>query len=352
MERSGGERRRVKKVAVIRGDGIGPEVVSAAMQAIEATGTKAEFIFCDAGEEWWRKHGCGNSLIPQETWEILEEADACLKGPTTTPGGEGSPKSVAVSIRQHFDLFANVRPVKTYRNVRNPLGLSEYECVCVREATEGLYFGEEMKLSEDVFVAIRKITRRASARIAEFAFAEAERRGWNAVVVIHKSNILKRTCGVFVEEARSAQQRHPSVSLEEIHIDNIAQQLIKNPQRFNRKVLLSSNLFMDIISEECSALAGSIGLIPSANFGENYAMFEPAHGSAPKYAGRDVANPTAMILAGAWLLEYLGEAERASKIRNAVEQVISEGEKVTYDIGGSAKTSEMTAEIVKKIEAA
>jgi len=215
-----------------------------------------------------------------------------------------------------------------------------------------LYFGEEMKLSEDVFVAIRKITRRASARIAEFAFAEAEKRGWNAVVVIHKSNILKRTCGVFVEEARSAQQRHPSASLEEIHIDNIAQQLIKNPQRFNRKVLLSSNLFMDIISEECSALAGSIGLIPSGNFGENYAMFEPAHGSAPKYAGRNVANPTAMILAGAWLLEYLGEAERASKIRNAVEQVISEGEKVTYDIGGSAKTSEMTAEIVKKIEAA
>ena len=194
----------VKKVAVIRGDGIGPEVVSAAMQAIEATGTKVEFIFCEAGEEWWRKHGCGDSLIPQETWEILEEADACLKGPTTTPGGEGSPKSVAVSIRQHFDLFANVRPVKTYRNVRNPLGLSEYECVCVREATEGLYFGEEMKLSEDVFVAIRKITRRASARIAEFAFAEAEKRGWNAVVVIHKSNILKRTCGVFVEEARSA----------------------------------------------------------------------------------------------------------------------------------------------------
>ncbi|MCW7078624.1 MAG: isocitrate/isopropylmalate dehydrogenase family protein [Canidatus Methanoxibalbensis ujae] len=341
-----------KKVAVIRGDGIGPEVVDAAMRVIEAVGGAdyAEFIMCDAGEGWWRSQGCrGDSLIPHDTFEILEESDACLKGPTTTPGGEGSPRSVAVTIRQQFSLFANVRPIKTYKNVSNPLALSDFECLCVREATEGLYFGHELKLSDDVFIAIRKITMSASVKIAEFAFNEAEKRSWD-VVVIHKSNILKMTCGIFVKSAYEAQRNHPDVGLEEIHIDNIAQQLIKNPQRFNHKVLLSSNLFMDIISEECSALAGSIGLIPSANIGDNYAMFEPAHGSAPKYAGRDVANPTAMILASAWLLEYLGENEKASKIRNAVEAVISEGRKITYDIGGSAKTSEMTDEIIRKIE--
>jgi isocitrate dehydrogenase len=347
-----------KKVAIITGDGVGPELMGAAFKVLDVVDAKIERIRCEAGEEWWKERGQGKakgkslSLVPEETWEILEEADACLKGPTTTPGGERSPKSVAVSIRQHFDLYANVRPIKTFPNTRTPLGGIDF--LCVREATEGLYFGEEIKLSDDIFVAIRKISRSKCNKIAKYAFAEASKRNWNAVVAIHKSNILKKTCGVFLDEARKVNREYPEIRLEEYHIDNIAQQLIKNPQVFTKKVLLSTNLFMDIISEESSALVGSIGLIPSANMGDDYAMFEPAHGSSPKYSGLDKVNPTATILAAAWLLEYLGEGEKASQIRNATAAVISaastsEGKEVTYDLGGKAKLSEMTDAIVKRI---
>ncbi|HEX58643.1 MAG TPA: isocitrate/isopropylmalate dehydrogenase family protein [Methanomicrobia archaeon] len=337
----------MKKVAVIRGDGVGPEVVDAAFKVLGVVEPDVEWLFCDAGYDWWQEHG-GDSLIPEETWDVLEEADACLKGPTTTPGGEGSPKSVAVSIRQHFDLYANVRPIKTFEGTRRPLG--DVDFVCVREATEGLYFGVEIPVNDDIILALRKITRRQCHRIAKFAFEEARRRKFKAVVAIHKSNILKRTCGAFVEEARKVAEEYPEIELWEYHVDNIAQQLIKNPQIFNETVLLSTNLFMDIISEECSALVGSIGLIPSANIGDDYAMFEPAHGSAPKYAGLDKVNPTAMILASAWLLEYLGEVEKATVIRRAVEEVIAESKTVTYDLGGNAKLSEMADAVARRAE--
>lgn len=170
------------------------------------------------------------------------------------------------------------------------------------------------------------------------------------MVAIHKSNILKQTCGTFLEETEKVSKNYPGIELEEYHIDNIAQQLIKNPQIFNQKVLLSTNLFMDILSEECSALVGSIGLIYSANIGDNYAMFEPAHGSAPKYAGLDKVNPVATVLAGAWLLDYLGEKKNSEAIFEATEKVISEGKYLTYDLGGSAKSSKMVDEIIRKIK--
>ncbi len=220
----------------------------------------------------------------------------------------------------------------------------------MREGTEGLYFGKEVQLTDDVFIAIRRITRPACRKVARYAFDEAVRRGWRSVVAIHKSNILKQTCGTFLEETEKVGKDYPDVELEEYHIDNIAQQLIKNPQIFNNKVLLSTNLFMDILSEECSALVGSIGLIYSANIGDNYAMFEPAHGSAPKYAGLDKVNPVATVLAGAWLLDYLGEKENSRAIFEATEKVITEGKKVTYDMGGNAKSSEMVSAIIKKIK--
>jgi isocitrate dehydrogenase len=194
--------------------------------------------------------------------------------------------------------------------------------VCVREGTEGLYIGEEIQLTDDVSIAIRKITRTASRKIASYAFEEAKRRGYDAVVPIHKSNILKLTCGYFLEEVEKVGQSYPDIEIWPYHIDNIAQQLIKNPQIFNKKVLLSTNLFMDVISEECSALVGSIGLIYSANIGDSFAMFEPAHGSAPKYAGQDKVNPVATILAGAWMLDYLGEKEKSEAIFKATERVI------------------------------
>ena len=335
-----------KKAAVIKGDGVGPELVNNMLRVVQAAGTKIEFIMCEAGAEWWQEHG-GDSLIPDETWEVLSNTDAGFKGPTTTPGGAGSPKSVAVSIRQKFDLYANVRPIKSFPNTPKPLG--DVDFVCVREGTEGLYFGKEVQLTDDVFIAIRKITRPACQKVARYAFEEAVRRGWKSVVAIHKSNILKLTCGAFLEEVKKVSEHYPGIELEEYHIDNIAQQLIKNPQIFNQKILLSTNLFMDILSEECSALVGSIGLIYSANIGDDYAMFEPAHGSAPKYAGMDKVNPVATVLAGAWLLEHLGEHENSKAIFEATENVISEGKYVTYDLGGSARSSEMVEAIIRKI---
>lgn len=335
-----------KKAAVIKGDGVGPELVSSMLRVVEAAGTKIEFIMCEAGAQWWQEHG-GDSLIPDETWDVLGSTDAGFKGPTTTPGGAGSPKSVAVSIRQRFNLYANVRPIKSFPNTPKPLG--DVDFVCVREGTEGMYFGIEVQLTDDVFIAIRRITRPACQKVARYAFEEAARRGWKSVVAIHKSNILKLTCGAFLEEVTKVSKKYPGIELEEYHIDNIAQQLIKNPQRFNRKILLSTNLFMDILSEECSALVGSIGLIYSANIGDDYAMFEPAHGSAPKYAGQDKVNPVATVLAGAWLLDYLGEHENSKAIFEATENVISEGKYVTYDLGGSARSSEMVDAIIKKL---
>ncbi len=335
-----------KKVAVIKGDGVGPELTDLMMKTVTATGAKVDFIPCDAGAEWWEKHG-GNTLIPEKTWQTLSETDAGFKGPTTTPGGVGSPKSVAVSIRQKFDLYANVRPIKSYKGTPAPLG--EVDFVCVREGTEGLYIGEEIQLTDDVVIAIRKITRPSCKRVAKYAFEEANRRGWNSVVAIHKSNILKKTCGMFLEECEAVKKNYPGIELEEIHVDNIAQQLVKNPTIYNRKVLLSTNLFMDIISEECSSLVGSIGLICSANIGDKYAMFEPAHGSAPKYKGLDKVNPVATVLAGAWMLDYLGDKKRSADIFKATETVIAENKHVTYDLGGSAKSSEMVDAIVKHL---
>ncbi|WP_321420557.1 isocitrate/isopropylmalate dehydrogenase family protein [uncultured Methanomethylovorans sp.] len=333
-----------KTAAVIKGDGVGPELVDAMFKVMEAAGTNVEFVTCDAGSTWWEQHG-GNSLIPDETWDILDGSDACYKGPTTTPGIVGAPRSVAVSIRQKYDLYANVRPIKTFPNTPRPLG--DVDFVCVREGTEGLYIGEEVRLTDDVAIAIRKITRTASGKVARYAFEEAKRRNYDAVVPIHKSNILRRTCGLFLEEVNKAAANYPNIEVWEYHIDNIAQQLIKNPQIFNNKILLSTNLFMDVLSEECSALVGSIGLIYSANIGDNFAMFEPAHGSAPKYAGMDKVNPVATVLAGAWMLGYLGESEQSAAIFKATERVISEGKYLTYDLGGNAKLSEMTDAIAK-----
>ena len=333
-----------KTAAVIKGDGVGPELVDAMFKVTEAAGTDVEFITCDAGATWWEQHG-GNSLIPDETWEILDSSNACYKGPTTTPGIVGAPRSVAVSIRQKYDLYANVRPIKTFPNTSRPLG--DVDFVCVREGTEGLYVGEEIRLTDDVAIAIRKITRTASGKVARYAFEEAKRRNYDTVVAIHKSNILRRTCGLFLEEVNKAAEKYPGIEVWEYHIDNIAQQLIKNPQIFNNKILLSTNLFMDVLSEECSALVGSIGLIYSANIGDNFAMFEPAHGSAPKYAGLDKVNPVATVLAGAWMLGYLGESAQSAAIFRATERVISEGKYVTYDLGGNAKLSEMTNAIAK-----
>ena len=334
-----------KSVALIKGDGTGPELTDATLKVLRAVGTNIEFLSCDAGFEWWQTHG-GATLVPDESWKVIEAADACLKGPTTTPAGPNTPRSVAVSIRQRKGLYANIRPVKTFEGTKRPLG--DVELVCVREATEGLYSGLEHRLSNDVAIAFRKITREPSEKLAKRAFEEAKRRGWKRCYAITKQNILKETDGLFMDAARTAHENYPDISMEEYFIDNFAQQLIKNPQRFNQSIIFGTNLFMDIISEEISALVASIGCIYSANFGDDYAMFEPAHGSAPAYKGQDKVNPTATVLAGAWMLEYLGEKKNSEAIFKATREVIAEGKKVTYDLGGTARLSEMADAIAER----
>jgi isocitrate dehydrogenase (NAD+) len=334
-----------KSVALIKGDGTGPELTDATRKVLQAVGTSVEFLTCNAGFEWWQANG-GPTLVPDESWKIIEAADACLKGPTTTPAAPGTPRSVAVSIRQRKNLYANIRPVKTFDGTKRPLG--DVELVCVREATEGLYSGLEHRLSNDVAIAFRKITREPSEKLAQRAFEEAKRRGWKRCYAITKQNILKETDGLFMDAARAAHKNYPDLTMEEYFIDNFAQQLIKNPQRFNQSVIFGTNLFMDIISEEISALVASIGCIYSANFGDDYAMFEPAHGSAPAYRGQDKVNPTATVLAAAWMLEYLGEKRQSEAIFKATREVIAEGKKVTYDLGGSSRLSEMADAIAER----
>src|SRR5256714_8253864 len=325
-----------KTAAIIRGDGTGPELVEAMIKVLRACDTKIELIPCDAGSDLWQKVG-GSSYIPEGVWNLLEDSDACFKGPTTTIPDPNAPSSVAVSIRQKFELYANVRPIKTYKHNERQLGF-----ICVREATEGLYAGIEFKTSDDSAIAIRKITKKGCERVIRKGFEVANDAGFKKVFAITKRNILKETDGIFWAEVEKTQKEFKkNIEVEEYYVDNMTQQLVKNPERFNNSVLLSTNLFMDIISECASGNIGSIGNVYSANIGDKYAMFEPAHGSSPKYTGLDKVNPTAAILSGAWMVEYLGEPQIRDAVFAATEHVINEGKYVTYDIGGNASTSKM-----------
>jgi len=333
-----------KKVAVIKGDGTGPELVDAMINVLKKCNTQTELILCEAGSEQWKKHG-GDTYIPDSTTKIMEESDACFKGPTTTIPSPDAPRSVAVSTRQKFDLYANVRPIKTYDRLSPNKKL---DFVCFREATEGLYAGIEFSTSEDSAIAIRKTTRRGCRRIVNASFDYAKKHDMKKIVAITKRNILKKTDGIFWGEVESVANENPGFEIEEYYIDNMTQQLVKNPERFNNCVLVSTNLFMDIISECASGNIGSIGNVYSANIGDSYAMFEPAHGSAPKYKGMNKVNPTATILSGAWMAEYVGEPDIKTAIFEATDQVINEGKTVTYDLGGNAGTKEM-AEVIANL---
>lgn len=333
-----------KKAAIIKGDGTGPELVNAVLHVLRSCNSQTEMILCEAGSEQWEKHG-GATYIPDSTMKLLEESDACYKGPTTTIPRPNAPRSVAVTIRQKFELYSNIRPIKTYDRLSPNKKL---DFVCFREATEGLYSGIEFKISDDAAIAIRKTTRKGCQRIVRSSFAWAKKYGLKKIFAITKRNILKETDGIFWSEVEKAILENPGMEVEEYYIDNMTQQLVKNPERFNNSVLLSTNLFMDIISECASGNIGSIGNVYSANIGDKYAMFEPAHGSSPKYTGLDKVNPTAAILSGAWMVEYLGESQIRNAIFAATEQVINEGKYVTYDIGGNATTSKM-AEVIAQI---
>ncbi|CAD6368919.1 Isocitrate dehydrogenase (NAD(+)) [metagenome] len=332
-----------KKAAVMRGDGIGPEVVDSMLRVLKECNSQLEIILCDAGSEQWDKNGRKDkSYIPDATMKILEESDACFKGPTTTIPVPDAPRSVAVTLRQKFELYSNIRPTKTFDRLTPNKKL---DCVCFREATEGLYTGIEVKITDDAAIAIRKITRQGSRRFMNSAVNWAKKYNMKKMVAVTKRNILKQTDGIFWEEVQNA-IKGTDIVLSEIYIDNMAQQMVVAPEQFNGAVLVSTNLFMDIISELASGLVGSIGLIYSANMGDNFAMFEAAHGSAPQFAGQNKVNPTATVLSGAWMAEYLGEPEIRDAIFAATEQVINDGKSVTWDIGGSASTTQMTDAII------
>jgi isocitrate dehydrogenase (NAD+) len=331
-----------KSAVIIKGDGTGPELVNAMVHVLNECNSKIKLIQCDAGSEWWKKNG-GNSYISDEVWKLLEASDACFKGPTTTVPTSNAPKSVAVSIRQKFNLFANVRPIKTYKN-----SVHQLDFVCVREATEGLYTGIEFKIGDDAAIAVRKITRKSCEKVVRHGFNLAKELKFNKIYVITKRNILKETDGIFWNTVEKIQSEFNEIELEEYYIDNMTQQLVKNPERFNKSILLSTNLFMDIVSECASGHVGSIGNVYSGNYGDKYAMFEPAHGSAPKYAGDDKVNPVATILSGALMTKYLGENDICNAIFAATEGIINEGKYLTYDLGGSASLSEMANEIATR----
>ena len=337
---------RTYRIAVLPGDGIGPEVVGAAVGVLEAVkkvvgGLRLELIYGEAGYNCVEKYGTN---LPQKTVEILKGTHACLKGPMTTPEEPGAPPSVAVTLRKMFNLYANVRPCKSLPGVWSLK--PNVDLVIVRENTEGLYSGLEYEVSPGRGVALRVVTREASERVARLAFRLAERRR-RYVTCVHKRNILRITDGIFRDSVFRVAAEFPSVHVDEEHVDAMAMRLIKEPERFD--VIVTTNLFGDILSDEAAQIAGGIGLAAGANIGDSYGMFEPVHGSAPKHAGKNRANPIATILAAKMMLEWLGEYEAARRIETAVEKVLSEGKVKTYDLGGTATTSDMGDAVIEKI---
>jgi isopropylmalate/isohomocitrate dehydrogenase-like protein len=332
-------------IAVLKGDGIGPEVADAAVQVLQATqdaaSLKLNFIYGEAGYHCIPEYGTN---MPPETIAMLKKTDACLKGPMTTPEEPGAPVSAAVQIRKTFNLYANVRPCRTYPNVEalKP----DIDLVVVRENTEGMYSGIEYEVSPGVGVAMRIITQKASLQVAEYAFKLAEKRRKH-LTYVHKGNILRVTDGIFKDAVKTTATKHPTVIVDDIHIDAAAMHLIKKPETFD--VLVTTNLFGDVLSDEAAQVTGSLGLAAGANIGDSYGMFEPVHGSAPKYTGMNRVNPTATIMAAQMMLDYLGEKGAAARIEEAVLAVLREGKVRTADLGGSSTTSEMSGAIAAKI---
>jgi isopropylmalate/isohomocitrate dehydrogenase-like protein len=337
---------RTHRVAVLPGDGIGPEVTGIAVKVLEALQEsdrtyKLDLVWGEAGVNAISKHGTN---VPPQTIEMLKTTVACLKGPMTTPEEPGAPPSAALTIRRLFNLYANVRPCLSLPNV--PSLKPNIDLTIVRENTQGLYSNIEFEVSDGVGVAIRVITREASTRVARFAFKLADGRR-KQLAYVHKANILRLTDGIFNQAILDVSKEFPDVAVEGYHIDNMAMQLIKRPESFD--VIVTTNLFGDIISDEAAQLVGGLGIAAGANMGDNYAMFEPVHGSAPKYAGQDKVNPIATIFACKMLLEYIGEKDSAREMESATFEVLKEGKALTYDLGGKAKSSEMCEAILEKI---
>ncbi|MBX3465824.1 MAG: isocitrate dehydrogenase (NAD(+)) [Planctomycetes bacterium] len=329
-------------VTLIPGDGIGPEVTRATLRVLEATGVRFEWDEVPAGEEAYKVHG---TVLPERAFESIRRTRVALKGPVGTPIGGGH-RSVNVTLRQALDLYSCLRPVRSLPGVKSRYG--DVDLVVVRENTEGLYSGVEHTVVPGVTESIKIVTEKACLRIARFAFDYAARRGRKKVTAVHKANIMKITDGLFLECTRRVRADYPQIEYEELIIDNCAMQMVIRPQRFD--VLVMDNLYGDILSDLAAGLVGGLGVVPGANIGEREAVFEPVHGTAPDIVGKGLANPTALILSATLMLEHLGEADAAARVRRAVDRILGEGKTITGDLGGKASTDDYTAALIAAIK--
>lgn len=329
-----------RQIAYIPGDGIGPEIMRATIDILTHTGLDAEWVEFDAGLSAIDK---GKSAMPEETIEGIRKIGVALKGPTTTPTGGGH-TSANVALRKALDLFANVRPAKTLPGLRGAFADRNLDLIIVRENTEDLYAGIEFQPHPDVAQSVKVITRQGSRRLFEYTFKMAREQGRKRVTVVHKANIMKLSDGLFLQEFYKAAEQNSDIKADDIIVDNCCMQLVTKPEQFD--VLVTENLYGDIISDLCAGLVGGLGLAPGANIGIDCAVFEAVHGSAPDIAGKGLANPTALLMSAVMMLRHLGHQEQADRITNSVLRVCQDGKCLTIDLGGKASTEEYTREIL------
>ncbi|WP_434293538.1 isocitrate/isopropylmalate dehydrogenase family protein [Clostridium botulinum] len=328
-------------ITLIPGDGIGPEVTEAARKVIDAVGADINWHVVEAGEKVLDQYG---TPLPDYVLDSIKDTKVALKGPVTTPVGKGF-RSVNVTLRKSLNLYANIRPVKSYKGIK-----SRYEnvdLIIVRENTEDLYAGIEHMIGDDIAESIKVITKKASDRIVDYAFNMARKENRNKVTAVHKANIMKLSDGLFLNCAKEVASKNKDIDFEDVIVDAMAMKLVLNPEKYD--VLVMPNLYGDILSDMAAGLVGGLGLLPGANIGYEGAVFEAAHGAAPDIAGKNKANPTACILSGAMMLNYIGENEKAKKIENAIEKVFVEGKYLTEDLGGSSTTEEFTKAVIENL---
>lgn len=330
------------KVTLIPGDGIGPEVAEAARKVVDASGVKIEWDVVEAGAAVIEEYG---TPLPEYVLESIKKNKIALKGPVTTPVGKGF-KSVNVTLRQTLNLYANIRPTKTFEGVKSRY--DNIDLVIFRENTEDLYAGVEHMVSEDIAESIKIISKKASDRIVRAAFEYAREHNRKKVTAVHKANIMKLSDGLFLKCARSIAEEYKDIEFEDVIVDAMSMKLVIEPEKYD--VLVMPNLYGDILSDMAAGLVGGLGMLPGANIGEDGAVFESAHGSAPDIAGQNKANPSAIILSAVMMLQHIGESDAAEKIQKSLAKVIKEGKHVTIDLGGTAGTSEFTEAIINEIK--
>jgi len=333
-----------KTITILRGDGIGPEIMDAALLVLDALNAGLAYEEADAGLAALKKHG---ELLPQATLDSIARNQVALKSPLTTPVGDGF-SSINVELRRRFDLYANVRPAGSFPNTQTRIN-ADVNLVTIRENTEGSYISEGQETSADGETArsITRITRNGSQRIVRYGFEYAKHTGRRKVTVVHKANILKSTSGLFLKVAREIAAQYPDITCHEMIVDNACMQLVMRPEQF--EVIVTTNLFGDIISDLCAGLVGGLGLAPGANIGENVAVFEAVHGSAPDIAGQGKANPCALLLAAVQMLEHLGKTDAAARLRQAIVATLNARDSLTPDLGGNGTTAQFARAIARRV---